>query len=98
MTAVPPSPHDPTGSRTWVVIQRNPTSGTGWRRSLLVELVQELRRLGLRPRMFHNRSRCDQWLADPEHQQCHGPRRRCHHGHPGYRHRLSRSLASHCLP
>jgi len=69
VTAAPKATSEQNAQRPWVVIQRNPTSGTGWRRSLLVELVQELRRLGLRPRMFHNRSRCDRWLAVPEHQR-----------------------------
>ncbi len=48
----------------WVVIQRNPKSGTGARRHQLVEMVRELKRLGFRPRSFHNRERLDAWMAD----------------------------------
>jgi len=50
---------------TRVVIQRNPASGSGWRRSLLLELVRELKRRGFRPRLFRDRGRCDRWLAEP---------------------------------
>lgn len=55
------------GSATasWVAIQRNPTAGTGWRRVQLLEFVRELRRLGLRPRVFSNRDRLTRWLAEP---------------------------------
>jgi len=49
-----------------VVIQRNPASGSGWRRSLLLELVRELRLRGFRPRLFSDRARCDHWLAVPQ--------------------------------
>ena len=72
--------HSPKGGRvsttssnpdgTWpnptrVVIQRNPGSGSGWRRSLLLDLVRELKRRGYRPRMFRDRARCDRWLSEP---------------------------------
>lgn len=49
-----------------VVIQRNPRSGTGAGRHELIDLVRELKRLGLRPRMFKNRERMAAWLAQPE--------------------------------
>jgi len=48
-----------------VVIQRNPHSGTGWRRGLLHDLIRELRAQGFRPRLFKSRPRLDAWLADP---------------------------------
>ena len=51
--------------RPWVAIQRNPTSGTGARRSVLLELIRELKRRGIRPRMFANRERMQAKLADP---------------------------------
>ena len=60
-----PSPDDHLPTPTRVVIQQNPGSGSGWRRSLLLDLVRELRRRGYRPRMFRDRARCDRWLADP---------------------------------
>jgi len=59
-----PEPH-PEGDR-WVAIQRNPRSGTGQGRHRLLELVRELRRLGLRPRMFKSRDRLHDWVARPE--------------------------------
>ena len=50
--------------RPWVAIQRNPTSGTGARRSVLLELIRELKRHGIRPRMFASRERMQAKLAD----------------------------------
>lgn len=47
----------------WVAIQRNPMSGSGRRRPLR-EFVTALRELGLRPRLFKDRRRLDDWLAD----------------------------------
>lgn len=49
----------------WVAIQRNPTSGTGARRGVLLELIRELKRRGIRPRMFANRERMQAKLAEP---------------------------------
>lgn len=49
----------------WVAIQRNPTSGTGARRGVLLELIRELKRHGIRPRMFANRERMQAKLAEP---------------------------------
>ncbi len=49
----------------WVAIQRNPTSGTGTRRGVLLELIRELKRHGIRPRMFANRERMQAKLANP---------------------------------
>lgn len=57
--AAPPQP-------SFVVIQRNPRSGSGWRRSLVLELVRELRRQNLQPRLFRSRERLDAWLGRPE--------------------------------
>lgn len=51
--------------RPWVAIQRNPTSGTGARRGVLLELVRELKRRGIRPRLFANRERMQAKLVDP---------------------------------
>ena len=59
MTGSGPVLHAP---RT-VVIQRNPRSGTGWRRGLVYDLVTQLRSQGFRPRLFKSRERLDRWLA-----------------------------------
>src|SRR5262245_13251952 len=50
----------------WVVIQRNPKSGTGTTRALLGDLSHALRRRGMRVRMFKSRDRLQSWLDDPE--------------------------------
>ena len=48
----------------WVAIQRNPTSGSGTRRGVLLELIRELKRHGIRPRLFASRERMqDDWLG-----------------------------------
>lgn len=52
-------------SRPLVAIQRNPTSGSGRGREQLLALVSELKRLGFQPRLFGNRDRMDQWMANP---------------------------------
>jgi len=52
--------------RPWVAIQRNPTSGSGRRNALLLELVEHLRRAGLRPRLFASRERLDRVLSDEQ--------------------------------
>ncbi|MDF1743717.1 MAG: diacylglycerol kinase family lipid kinase [Gimesia sp.] len=44
-------------STPWVAIQRNPTSGTGNRASLLKDLIQHLKQKGIRPRLYSNRER-----------------------------------------
>lgn len=49
----------------WVAIQRNPTSGAGAQRGVLLELIRELKRRGIRPRLFANRERMQAKLADP---------------------------------
>ncbi len=54
----------PTSTR-WVAIQRNPLSGSGRRRSLF-DFIAELRRHGLRPRLYSDRGMLDQALSDPE--------------------------------
>lgn len=51
--------------RPWVAIQRNPTSGTGKRAGLLLDLIRELKRHGITPRMFANRSKMQSRLAEP---------------------------------
>ena len=51
-------------NRPWVAIQRNPTSGTGKRRGLLLELVGELKRRGIAPRMFTNREKMQARLSE----------------------------------
>lgn len=53
-------------NRPWVAIQRNPTSGTGTRRGVLLELLRELKHRGITPRMFANRARMQTKLADPK--------------------------------
>ena len=50
-----------------VVIQRNPHAGSGQRRGQLLELVKQLRRRGLHPRIFRRRERLQAWMADAEH-------------------------------
>lgn len=50
---------------SWVAIQRNPRSGTGARRRELLELIRELKRRGLRPRVFSRREKLDERLRNP---------------------------------
>lgn len=50
----------------WVLIQRNPNSGSGQNRQKLLDLIAGLRRNGFLPRMFRNRNRLKQWLDDEE--------------------------------
>lgn len=50
-------------SRRWVAIQRNPRSGTGKNRSMVIDLVTELRRLGFSPRIFKDRARLAAWVT-----------------------------------
>ncbi len=52
--------------RPVVVIQRNPHAGPGQRRTQLRELVRELHRRGLRPRLFRHRERVQAWMASPD--------------------------------
>lgn len=52
-------------NRRWVAIQRNPISGTGTRRGQILELVSGLRQRGFRPRIYKNRQRLMERLADP---------------------------------
>ncbi len=51
-----------TGDEQWVIVQRNPTSGSGSGRRELIVLSQELKRLGYRVRMFRNRRSMDEWF------------------------------------
>jgi diacylglycerol kinase family enzyme len=57
----------PRMSQPWVAIQRNPRSGSGRRRRLLYDLVSELRRHGLRPRLYTRRDRLDERLDVERH-------------------------------
>jgi diacylglycerol kinase family enzyme len=58
--------HTDPATAKWVAIQRNPKSGSGARRFMLVELVSELKRLGFRPRLFKDRSRLEAWIANAD--------------------------------
>ena len=49
----------------WVAIQRNPKFGSGGARRELLDLVVNLRRLELQPRIFTRRERLAAALADP---------------------------------
>ena len=51
--------------RSWVAILRNPKSGSERGRRELLELVSELRRRGLQPRLFSHRERLQQRLTEP---------------------------------
>ena len=53
-------------NRRLVVIQRNPTSGSGRGTKQLLVLIRELRKLGFRVRLFADRSRLDKFLAQPQ--------------------------------
>ncbi len=53
-------------SKRWVAIQRNPRSGSGQRRALLLELIACLRGHGLRPRIFSRRERLQEYLTNPD--------------------------------
>lgn len=46
----------------YVVIQRNPHSGTHRRSHVLLDLIAGLKRAGLKPRLFSNRSRLDEFV------------------------------------
>ncbi|GAB4145206.1 MAG: diacylglycerol kinase family lipid kinase [Planctomycetaceae bacterium] len=48
----------------WVAIQRNPRSGSGPKRAVILELIREIRRLGIRPRLFSRREHLDSVLQD----------------------------------
>jgi YegS/Rv2252/BmrU family lipid kinase len=50
----------------WVAIQRNPSSGTGKRAHLILELIQRLRQLGITPRLYSRRADFDAAVTDPE--------------------------------
>jgi len=50
----------------WVAIQRNPSSGAGFQRAEIVALCTNLRRLGIRPRIFSRRERLAERLSRPD--------------------------------
>lgn len=54
-----------TSSIRWVAVQRNPKSGSGRQRALLVDLIRGLRRRGLRPCVFKDRQRLADRVGDP---------------------------------
>jgi len=53
----------------FVAIQRNPRSGRGKHRELLLALVRSLRSRGLTPRLFKDRERLRRWVSDPAHRE-----------------------------
>ena len=53
-------------SEQWIAIQRNPRSGSGQKRETLISLIRELRRRGLKPRLFKSRERLTELLHSPE--------------------------------
>jgi diacylglycerol kinase family enzyme len=56
----------------WVLVQRNPISGSGRGRRALLDVCRELRRLGYRVRMFSSRAELDERLAAIDRSQLHG--------------------------
>jgi diacylglycerol kinase (ATP) len=56
----------PSSTRPWVAVQRNPTSGAGVNRAEILSLCSNLRRLGIRPRVFSRRDRLAERLSQPE--------------------------------
>lgn len=57
----------PAVERPFVVIQRNPHAGVGRRKRELMALVRRLHQRGMKPRIFRQRERLKDWMADPEH-------------------------------
>lgn len=55
--------------RTAVAIQCNPTSGSGSRRALLLDLVHTLRQRGLQPRIFRDRARLAERMQDARYRE-----------------------------
>lgn len=51
----------------WVIIQRNPKSGSGKGKRELLRLTSALKGMGFRVRMFSRRDRLDAWLAHSPH-------------------------------
>lgn len=52
-------------TQPWVAIQRNPSSGTGRRAGLVIDLVRTLRAQGIRPRLYARREEFDAAVCDP---------------------------------
>jgi diacylglycerol kinase (ATP) len=50
----------------WVAIQRNPVSGAGAKRAEILALCKQLRRLGIRLRVFSRRERLAERLGRPD--------------------------------
>lgn len=51
-------------SAPWVAIQRNPISGRGGRGALIMDLVLHLKQRGIRPRLFSNREKMQDYVAE----------------------------------
>lgn len=49
----------------WVAIQRNPSSGSGKRAGLVIDLVRALKSLGFQPRLYSRREEFDAAVNDP---------------------------------
>ena len=56
-------------SSQYVVIQRNPRSGSGSPRQRLLKLISVLRQNGLKVRLFRDRKRLRDWLTVPGHRE-----------------------------
>lgn len=54
-----------TVEQPWVAIQRNPRSGAGLQTKPIRSLIAELRRLGIRPRLYSKRDELDKAVNDP---------------------------------
>lgn len=55
---------DVASDRRLVVIQRNPTSGSGAGRQEIIRCIRQLRCDGFRVRLFRSRARLDRWLRE----------------------------------
>lgn len=49
----------------WVAIQRNPSSGSGKRAGLVIDLIGALKSLGIQPRLYSRREEFDAAVKDP---------------------------------
>ncbi len=55
-----------TAAKPWVAIQRNPMSGAGSQRETLLQLIRELHRHEIVPRVFADRAQLARWIQDPQ--------------------------------